>query len=160
MSAERRTAVSVDVVTETIIKRPRVVVASFVADPDNAPSWYANIKSVEWKSEPPLRLGSRVAFVAEFLGRRLEYTYEVVEFVPGERLVMRTTEGPFAMETTYEWAEDSTGGTRMTLRNRGTPSGFSRLAAPLLAANMRKANRKDLERLKSLLEAPADPPEH
>jgi uncharacterized protein YndB with AHSA1/START domain len=152
--------VSVDVVTETIIKRPRAEVAAFAAGPDNAPRWYANIKSVDWKSEPPLRLGSRVAFVAEFLGRRLTYTYEVVEFVPDERLVMRTTEGPFAMETTYEWAESGTGGTRMTLRNRGTPSGFSRLAAPLLAANMRKANRKDLERLKSLLETPADPPAH
>lgn len=157
---EREDAVSVDVLTEMIIKRPRAEVAAFAAGPDNAPRWYANIKSVDWKSEPPLRLGSRVAFVAEFLGRRLTYTYEVVEFVPDERLVMRTSEGPFAMETTYEWAEDSTGGTRMTLRNRGTPSGFSRLAAPLLAANMRKANRKDLERLKSLLETPADPPEH
>ena len=151
---------SVDVVTETTIQRSRAEVAAFAASPDNAPSWYANIKSVEWKSEPPLRLGSRIAFVAEFLGRRLAYTYEVVEFVPDERLVMRTAEGPFAMETTYEWTEDGTGGTRMTLRNRGTPSGFSRLAAPLLAANMRKANRKDLERLKSLLEAPADPPAH
>ncbi len=151
---------SVDVVTETIIGRPRAEVAAFAAGPDNAPRWYANIKSVEWRSEPPLRVGSRIAFVAEFLGRRLTYTYEVVEFVPDERLVMRTSEGPFAMETTYEWADDGTGGTRMTLRNRGTPSGFSRLAAPLLAANMRKANRKDLERLKSLLETPADPPGH
>jgi len=152
--------VPVDVVTETIIRRPRTEVAAFAAGPDNAPRWYANIKSVEWRSEPPLRVGSRMAFVAEFLGRRLTYTYEVVELVPDERLVMRTTEGPFAMETTYEWAESGTGGTRMTLRNRGTPSGFSRLAAPLLAANMRKANRKDLERLKSLLETPADPPSH
>ena len=149
---------AVDVVTEMIIKHPRAEVAAFAASPDNAPRWYANIKSVEWRSEPPLRLGSRIAFVAEFLGRRLTYTYEVVELVPGERLLMRTTEGPFAMETTYEWAEDGTGGTRMTLRNRGTPSGFSRLAAPLLAANMRKANRKDLERLKRLLETAADPP--
>ena len=158
--AREKDSVSVDVVTETIIKRPRVMVASFVTDPDNAPSWYANIKSVEWKSDPPPRLGSRVAFVAEFLGRRLEYTYEVVEFVPGERLAMRTTEGPFAMETTYEWAVNGSDETRMTLRNRGAPSGFSRLAAPLLAANMRRANRKDLERLKSLLETHADPPEH
>ena len=148
----------VDVVTETIIRGSRAEVAAFAASPDNAPRWYANIKSVEWKTEPPLRLGSRIAFVAEFLGKRLTYTYEVVELVPDERLVMRAAEGPFAMETTYAWAASGAGGTRMTLRNRGTPSGFLRLAAPLLAANMRKANRKDLERLRSLLEAPADPP--
>ena len=57
------------------------------------------------------------------------------------------------METTYTWASTEEGGTRMTLRNRGMPSGFSRLAAPVMAASMRKANRKDLEQLKKLLEA-------
>jgi len=152
--------VSVDVVTETTIERPRAEVATFVADPDNAPRWYANIKSVEWQSEPPLRIGSRIAFVADFLGKRLAYTYEVVEFVPDERPVMRTAQGPFPMETTYTWASTGQGGTRMTLRNRGAPSGFSRLAAPVMAAIMRKANRKDLERLRHLLEASAGPPLH
>ena len=150
----------VDVVTETDIARARNEVAAFVADPDNAPRWYANIRSVEWMSEPPLRLGSRIAFVAEFLGRRLAYTYEVVEYLPGERLVMRTAQGPFAMETTYTWASTGQGGTHMTLRNRGMPSGFSRLAAPVMAASMRSANRKDLERLKRLLEAPPGPASH
>ncbi len=96
---------------------------------------------------------SRVSFVARFLGRRLAYTYEIVELVAGERLVMRTADGPFPMETTYTWEDDGSGGTRMTLRNRGEPSGFSGLAAPLLAGAMRRANRKDLERLKAILEA-------
>jgi uncharacterized protein YndB with AHSA1/START domain len=150
----------VDVVTETDIARVQSEVAAFVADPGNAPRWYANIRSVEWRSEPPLRLGSRIAFVAEFLGRRLAYTYEVVEFVPGERLVMRTAQGPFPMETSYTWASTGQGGTRMTLRNRGMPSGFSRLAAPVMAASMRNANRKDLERLRQLLEAPPGPASH
>ena len=144
---------AVDVLTETVIDRARSEVAAFVSDPDNAPRWYANIKSVEWKTEPPLRVGSRIAFVAEFLGRRLAYTYEVTEYLPDERLVMRTAQGPFPMETTYTWASRGEG-TRMTLRNRGMPSGFSRLAAPVMASSMRKANRKDLEHLKRLLEAP------
>jgi hypothetical protein len=145
--------VAVDVLTETVIERARSEVAAFASDPGNAPRWYANIKSVEWKTEPPLGLGSRIAFVAEFLGRRLAYTYEVTEYLPDERLVMRTAQGPFPMETTYTWASTEEGGTRMTLRNRGMPSGFSRLAAPVMAASMRKANRKDLEHLKKLLEA-------
>jgi hypothetical protein len=145
--------VKVDVRTETVIDRPRTEVASYAADPGNAPKWYANIKAVGWKTPPPVGVGSRTTFVARFLGRRLEYTYEVVEFAPGERLVMRTAEGPFAMETTYTWADTDGWKTRMTLRNRGEPSGFASVAAPVMAAAMRRANIKDLARLKHLLEA-------
>ena len=134
---------TVDVMTETLIRRPSDVVAGYVADPDNAPEWYANIESVEWKTPPPLAVGSRIAFVAQFLGRRLSYTYEVAEYTPGERLVMRTAEGPFPMETSYLWEATAEGHTRMTLRNRGTPAGFSSLAAPFMSASMRRANKKD-----------------
>lgn len=144
---------AVDVLTEIVIARPRQVVAEYAGNPANAPEWYVNIKSVEWQSEPSLRIGSRVAFVAQFLGKRLAYTYEIVDRVPGERLVMRTAEGPFPMETTYTWESLGEGQTRMTLRNCGEPSGFGRLAAPLMASAMRRANHKDLKRLKSILEA-------
>jgi Polyketide cyclase / dehydrase and lipid transport len=145
--------VPIDVLTEIEIGRPRAEVAQFAASPDNAPRWYTNIESVEWKTEPPLSVGGRVAFVARFLGRRLDYTYEVKSLLPGELLVMATTEGPFAMETTYTWTDTAEGGTRMTLRNRGEPSGFGRFAGPVMAAAMRRANRKDLTTLKQILES-------
>ena len=143
---------AVDVVTQITIERPKTAVAAYAADPENAPKWYVNIKSVEWKTPPPLAVGSRVAFVAEFLGRRMAYTYEIVAWAPGERLVMRTAEGPFPMETQYIWESTATGGTTMTLRNSGEPQGFSKLAAPLISRAMRRANQKDLARLKELLE--------
>jgi hypothetical protein len=142
---------SVDVVTEVEIARPRADVAAFAADPDNATRWYENIESVRWETPPPLAVGSRLAFVARFLGRTLSYTYEVREHVPGERFVMATSEGPFPMETTYEW-HDADGSTFMRLRNRGEPSGFANVAAPLMARAMRRANRKDLDNLKEILE--------
>ncbi len=143
---------TVDVASTIEIARPRAEVAAFACDPDNATAWYRNIASVRWRSEPPLAVGSRIAFVARFLGRRLEYTYEVIEHAPGERFVMRTAEGPFPMQTTYSWQDVPAAGTRMTLRNTGDPSGFGRLAAPLMSTAMRRANAKDLRLLKAILE--------
>jgi hypothetical protein len=142
----------VDVVSEIEIARPRHAVAAYASDPATATAWYENIERVEWTTEPPLAVGSRIAFVARFLGRTLAYTYEVRELVPGVRLVMSTADGPFPMETTYAWEDAEDGATRMTLRNRGEPSGFSKVGAPLLAAAMRRANAKDLRRLKRILE--------
>ncbi len=144
---------SVDVLSETVIDRPLPVVAEYAADPSHAPEWYANIARVDWETPPPLAVGSRLAFVARFLGRTLAYTYEIVTLEPHERLVMRTAEGPFPMETTYTWQAAGDDATRMTLRNRGEPSGFAGLAAPAMAMAMRRANTKDLAALKALLEA-------
>jgi hypothetical protein len=143
---------SIDVLTEVDIDRPVDVVAAYAGDPSNAPAWYLNIESAEWKSDPPLQVGTVVSFVARFLGRRLAYDYELTELEPGSRLVMRTKEGPFPMETTYTWSPNPTGGTHMTLRNRGEPAGFSGLLAPVMLPAMRRANRKDLRSLKEILE--------
>ena len=143
---------AIDVLTEIVIARPAEAVAAYAADPSNAPAWYQNIASIAWETSPPLRTGSRVAFRARFLGRDLAYIYQVTDFIAGERLVMRTAQGPFPMETTYTWQAVDDGSTRMTLQNRGEPAGFSRLAAPFMAIAVRRANRKDLRRLRAILE--------
>jgi uncharacterized membrane protein len=143
---------SVDITSEILIERPAGIVSAYVCDPANAPIWHTNIKSAEWKSEPLVHVGSRVAFVAEFLGRKLEYTYELAEVIPGEKLVMRSVEGPFPMETVYTFETTRDGHTRMTLRNHGEPGGVSKLMTPMIATAMRSANEKDLAKLKEILE--------
>jgi uncharacterized membrane protein len=143
---------SVDVLTEIEVARPREEVSAFAADPNNAVAWYKNIKSVDWLTPPPAVVGSRVRFIAQFLGRALDYTYEVRELEPGRRFVMSTAQGPFPMETTYTWEDAGERATRMTLRNRGEPAGFAALSAPLISRAMRRANEADLRRLKELLE--------
>lgn len=146
----------VDVVNSIFINCRPAEVSDYAANPDNVPSWYENIKSVEWRTPRPLALGSRLDFVAEFLGRRLAYTYEIIELDPGRRLVMRSAGPPFPMETTYTWEPEGSG-TRMTLRNRGEPAGFSVLLAPFMSVMIRRANRKDLALLKRRLEGLPSP---
>jgi uncharacterized membrane protein len=148
---------AVDVLTEITIARPRAEVAAYAADPANAPEWYENIESVSWKTEPPLGVGSEMTFVARFMGRRLSYVYRAVEFQANERLVMSTVDGPFPMETTYTWSPAGANETRMTLRNRGGATGLMGLLGPLEAVAVRRATRKDLRRLRAILESPSSP---
>ncbi len=142
----------VDVVTKIEIKCALDKVSEYASDPDNAPKWYVNIKSVEWKTAKPLKVGSQIAFKAQFLGKQLAYIYEIAELISGQKLVMRTADGPFPMETTYSWEAITDTTTLMTLRNRGEPAGFSKLFAPFMSFAMKRANSKDLERIKYLLE--------
>lgn len=141
----------VDVITSIEIAASMNRVAAYAMDPDNAPKWYVNIKSVEWQTPKPLAKGSKIAFVAHFLGRKLSYTYEVVKLSDTE-MIMQTADGPFPMETTYRFEKIHNELTKMILRNRGTPSGFSKLFAPFMSLMMRRANNKDLKAIKHILE--------
>ena len=144
---------AVDVLTEITIARPIDEVAAYATDPDNAPEWYENIESVAWRTEPPLRVGSEMTFVARFMGRRLSYVYRAVDFEPMRRLVMSTVEAKFPMETTYTWTALDGRSTNMTLRNRGGATGLMGALGPLEAIAVRRATRKDLRRLRAILES-------
>lgn len=142
----------VDVLTEININCPIETVSEYAMNPDNAPEWYVNINSAEWQTPKPLTLGSKIAFKAKFLNRDLSYVYEITEFIPGEKLVMKTAQGPFPMETTYTFHMVEPNMTKMSLRNRGVPSGFSKIFAPFMSTMMKKANMKDLKKIKEILE--------
>ncbi|MEP6648164.1 MAG: SRPBCC family protein [Saprospiraceae bacterium] len=141
----------VEVITSIEILRPQDEVSQFVSDPDNAPKWYVNIKSAIWKTPKPLKIGSQIEFEAHFMGKKLVYTYEVIE-KSSARFVMQTSQGPFPMQTIYEWQALGQRKTKMILTNKGNPSGFSKILAPFMTGMMRKANQKDLLKLKQLLE--------
>lgn len=132
----------VEVVTAIEINRPCGVVAAYAANPENAPAWYSNIKAVRWESDPVVAVGSKVAFRAQFLGKTLDYIYEFTELDPGRKLVMRTANGPFPMQTSYTWEEAGGDSTRMTLRNTGSPAGFPAVISLVMAPMMRPAMRK------------------
>jgi len=142
----------VNITTTITINRPIKDVFAYATNPDNAPKWYKNIKSIEWETLKPLVLGSKIVFAAHFLGRILKYVYEIVELKPNRKLTMKTASGPFLMETTYSFERMGDTMTKMTLCNYGNPTGFSRIVAPFMSFAMRQANKKDLLKIKEILE--------
>jgi carbon monoxide dehydrogenase subunit G len=143
--------VRIDVTAEVRVARPRAEVAAYMTDPGHDPEWIGGVREARLQGEPPLRAGSRVARVASFLGRRIEYVNEVVSLDAGH-LDMRSVVAPFPMHITYSFAPDGNG-TVVRNRVRGEPGGFFALFGPLLAPMVRRSVRKDLERLRELLEA-------
>jgi hypothetical protein len=141
----------VSVSTDIHIHRPIDIVSSYARDPENAPKWYVNIKSAEFKTSKPLRVGSQIAFVAAFGGRKLYYVYKIDQ-LDTSTLVMRTSDGPFEMKTTYLWESLGENETRMTIKNEGQPTGFSKWFSPFMSMMMRRATNKDLRQLKTILE--------
>src|SRR6185436_6158027 len=97
-------------------------------------------------------VGSQIVFKAKFMGKALVYIYEIAEYAAERKMVMKTLTGPFPMETIYTWETIEGNITRMSLQNKGNPGGLFRLLTPLFSFAIRKANNKDLQRLKQIIE--------
>jgi carbon monoxide dehydrogenase subunit G len=147
----------IDVTAQVEVGRPRAEVAAFMTDPANDPAWIGGVREVRLETPPPLRAGSRVARVAAFLGRRVEYINEITELDPDRVLDMRSVKAPFPMRVTYSFEDAAAAhgdGAATVVRNRvqGDPGGFFALFGPLLAPLVRRSVQRDLERLRDVLE--------
>ena len=146
---------AVDVTVDIVIDRPRYDVTDYAMNPDNDPVWISGIQQARMLTEPPLAKGTRVERLAAFLGKRIEYILEVVEYDPQNLLAMRSVKGPFPMRVTYEF-EEVDGGTLARIRIQGEASGFYRLAAPLISRAVKRNVGNDLRALKKILESETD----
>ena len=142
----------IDIRAETIINRPRDQVATYAMNSDNDPSWISGISQSRMLTDPPMGTGTRLARVAHFLGRRIEYVNEVTEYDQQGLLVMRSVSGPFPMTIRYQF-EEATTGTLAEIQVQGEASGFFKVATPLLAAMVKRNVKKDLDSLKAHLES-------
>jgi hypothetical protein len=142
----------VAVTTDIVINLPREKVAEFATNPDTVYLWYAPIRSVEWQSPPPLQVGSKLAVTIEWFGLLLQNSFQVVEYIPGQKLIVRSVNEIFQLEITLGWHAIDGRTTRMTIRSRGLPVGFSKVLTPLIAWVVKRINHRDLKFLKRLLE--------
>jgi uncharacterized membrane protein len=142
---------SIDITAQVAIRRPRAEVAAYMIDPANDPTWIGGVREVRMETPPPVRTGSRVARVASFLGRRVEYVNEVTDLDPERVLDMRSVKAPFPMRVTYSF-EDDGAATIVRNRVRGDPGGFFALFGPVLAPLVKRSVQRDLERLRDVLE--------
>ena len=141
-----------DVKVETVIERPRLEVARYAMDPANDPLWIGGVEEARPLTSGPIAVGSRVARVAKFMGRRIDYVLEVLEHQPTGVLVMRSIEAPFPMLVTYGFADAVGGGTVVRIRVEGEPDGWMRFGGRLSSFMVKRKVRGDLKRLKGLLE--------
>ncbi|MGH2728001.1 MAG: SRPBCC family protein [Actinomycetota bacterium] len=142
----------IDVTLKIDIARPRETVAAYAMEAENDPAWIGGISSAQRLTPPPTGVGTRVERVASFRGKRIEYVMDVIDHVPGRKIVLKTVKGPFPMEVTYAF-EDRDRGTRAFIRVAGDTKGFYRLAAPLLVRGVKRNVGRDLKRLKKALES-------
>ena len=146
---------AINVTAGVHIARSRDDVAAYVVNPENDAAWIGGIRSARMLTEPPVGVGTRVARVASFMGKRIEYTPEVVTYEQDSLLAMKTDK-TFDMSISYEF-EDSGDGTIAGIRIQGAGSAFFELAAPLLGPTVKRSIKSDLSNLKAILEAlPAD----
>ena len=148
---------AIDVKVETLIQRSREDVTSYAMNPDHDPVWISGIVEAKMLTDPPLGQGTQVARVAKFLGKRIEYVLEVVDYDPNSLMRMKSIKGPFPMEVTYQF-DQADQGTLAHIRVQGEASGFFRIASPMMARSVKKSLNNDLKALKQLLESGSDQP--
>jgi uncharacterized membrane protein len=141
-----------DIRSNVTIHCRKIRIWEYVSDPDNAPEWHEHITSVEWKTPKPAKLGSQINFTVRFVKRTFTYTCGITEWVPLEHVTLETVEGPFPVKIICSLRSLNENTTRITLRSAITLKGVSRLFSRLIAWMVKKANRRDLKKLKALLE--------
>ena len=148
---------AINVSAELLINTSKAEVAAYATNPDHDPVWISGIVEAKMLTDPPLAQGSQVERVASFLGKRIQYILEVVDWEPGSRMGMHSIKGPFPMDVIYEFEEAPSEmvelGTLARIRVQGEASGFFKLASPVLAQAVKRSIGKDLKNLKKIMES-------
>ena len=143
------------VIDETVvIARPAEEVFDFLALAEYLPRWDSSVLECVQVGSGPVTVGTRYRGASRIVGRRIEWTTEVTEFVPGVRMTSRSVEGPLTFTVSYEVSSCPAG---TTLRYRlaaesGLGGAFGRALEPIVQRAQTKVVRANLDTLVRLLE--------
>ena len=144
------------------IARPAAEVFAFVTTPANFPRWAGAVVTASRQTSPgPVGLGTTFTQQNRILGRRFTTEMRVVTYEPVRRFEYEATAGPIRFAGHYTFAPVA-GGTRFTSVDESTPPGGLRFLQPLLQPLAQRQIRRNLARLKAVLEASAagnEPPQ-
>ena len=120
---------------------------------ENLPRWDSSMLECAQVGDGAVTVGTRYRGASKILGRRIEWTTEVVEFVPGVRAASQSVEGPLTFRVSYELSAAPAG---TTLRYRlaaesGLGGAFGRAMEPIVQRAQAKVVRTNLGTLASLL---------
>jgi uncharacterized membrane protein len=136
-----------------VVRRPVEIVFSYLANPENDPRWSSASDEMHVTSQGPVGVGTTVRQVGHFLGRRLELTLKVTVYELNQRFGMTVVSGPLRFAGVRH-VEELPEGTRVTFSGGGESGGLFKLAEPLLEAAAARQLKRDLAKLKEVLEAP------
>ena len=144
----------IQVEASVVISRPPEEVFAYISNFENNPRWQGGMKEARFTSQGPLGVGSTYAQVATFLGRRVESTFEVVDYQPNRLIKATSTSGSFPITFT-RIVEPVDHGTKVSAIVEGDAAGFFKLAQPLLARMVQRSVDADYTNLKDILETQA-----
>jgi carbon monoxide dehydrogenase subunit G len=104
---------------------------------DSAAEWDPGIASAKMLTPEPVGLGSRFALVARFVGREVPLDYEIVEFDPGRRVVLRAENGSIRSTDTISFHAEGSG-TRVVYDALLEAKRARRFAEPVLGIVFRR----------------------
>jgi uncharacterized membrane protein len=141
----------IDLEKSIIIHLPIEEVFSYVSNLTHSAEWQNGLEEVRKTTEGPLGVGTQFALVRTFIGRKMEASNEITEFVPNAKVAFKTTSGPIPLEASYHF-ETIGKDTKLTSKIEMQPKGFVSLAEPLISASLQRDVEASLGFLKNMLE--------
>jgi uncharacterized membrane protein len=135
------------VIDETVtIDAPLQVVFDYLVDGQNLPAWDASITECVRIGPGPIEVGTRYRGASKIMGRRIEWTTEVIDLVPGVRAASRSVEGSLRFTIRYEFAEtpEGTSVRYLLTADSGLGGAFGRVMEPLVEKAQTKVVRANL----------------